>query len=873
MYADNRHQRMQHLRELAEQAMRQGSSDSVPAPEVVHDLPRALEDLRIHQIELELQNDELQRAQQQALLASTRYQMMFDHLPAPAFLLDAQGRVQADNQVARDWLCPNDRARLSPFRLTKALQREDRQKLLRTLADSSSGQSEQVCGARLTDAQGVQRWVDLHLMRLPADFHADAHCTLLVRDRTTEAARQSERKLFQALLDGSADLITASDTQGRVLLANQALLQMLNLPLDKVLGQRREYFMPLRDAILHEGEHQQVVRSGTAVTVTEQWHGNNVGGVRQFMTQKFPLRNDQGQTVGVGCIGRDVTEQIMTQKLQRISETVFQSASEAIIVADIDGIIVRVNPAFEKMSGFSAASVLGRSTRILRSGRQDQHFYTQLWEHLRACGHWEGELVNRSADGGYYTVWSSISAIYSAHGEVHGYIAVQTNLTPLRQAQTELVRMASFDTLTGLPNRALLLDRLGNLLSISERQQSPFGVLFVDLDHFKEVNDTMGHQVGDELLQLIARRLQAALRKQDTVGRMGGDEFVVLLPATDASACQAVAQKIRTALQQPLALTNLPHYRPQASLGLAMYPGDGQSAEILLRNADTAMYAAKAHGRNCAEAYSAAMSAQSANFIAVQSGLAQAIDHGEMCLYFQPRFKLADHALEGAEVLVRWQRPGHGLLGPADFLAVAEKSGLLQAVDAWVLQQAMQTLGRWRAQGWWADRWRLSVNLTAIDLQQENFLPQLRGQLQSLSVPAELLEFELNEGALIRPTSAMLELLRDLRQLGLALSIDDFGTGYSSLAYLKQLPVSEIKIDRSFVADMLDNESNQAVVEAIISVAHKLGLAVVAEGVETPNQSAALQRLGCASGQGFLLSPAMSMEQFERDFLRHGAAA
>jgi len=204
---------------------------------------------------------------------------------------------------------------------------------------------------------------------------------------------------------------------------------------------------------------------------------------------------------------------------------------------------------------------------------------------------------------------------------------------------------------------------------------------------------------------------------------------------------------------------------------------------------------------------------------------------------------------------------------------VAEKSGLLQAVDAWVLQQAMQTLGRWRAQGWWADRWRLSVNLTAIDLQQENFLPQLRGQLQSLSVPAELLEFELNEGALIRPTSAMLELLRDLRQLGLALSIDDFGTGYSSLAYLKQLPVSEIKIDRSFVADMLDNESNQAVVEAIISVAHKLGLAVVAEGVETPNQSAALQRLGCASGQGFLLSPAMSMEQFERDFLRHGAAA
>jgi EAL domain-containing protein (putative c-di-GMP-specific phosphodiesterase class I) len=212
-------------------------------------------------------------------------------------------------------------------------------------------------------------------------------------------------------------------------------------------------------------------------------------------------------------------------------------------------------------------------------------------------------------------------------------------------------------------------------------------------------------------------------------------------------------------------------------------------------------------------------------------------------------------------------------LGPADFLAVAEKSGLLQAVDAWVLQQAMQTLGRWRAQGWWADRWRLSVNLTAIDLQQENFLPQLRGQLQSLSVPAELLEFELNEGALIRPTSAMLELLRDLRQLGLALSIDDFGTGYSSLAYLKQLPVSEIKIDRSFVADMLDNESNQAVVEAIISVAHKLGLAVVAEGVETPNQSAALQRLGCASGQGFLLSPAMSMEQFERDFLRHGAAA
>jgi len=830
------------------------------------DTTKLLEDLRIYQVELELQNEELRSAQQEADLLRRRYQSLFEHMPLPALVVDGNGMVDDCNERATVLLSGLGSLTQRDNRFWNAVDKGDRARLHVALRDVRSGEAMLLGQVHIARGEQQPSVFDLHLIGLSLDYKLDRRVLLLLVDRTVETARAEDQRFFSLLLDSSDSLIYAADLQGHMLLANQTMLHFLGLGRDSVQARKRTDFMPLRDAILQSSSDQQVVKSGNSVTLEEQLHGHRDGPVH-FLTRKFPMRDLQGRLYGVGGISTDISAFKSQQRQSLLSETVFMAAQEAIIITDAGGQIVRVNPAFTRMSGFSSESVLGRNPRLLKSGRHDPDFYQAMWAALLGSGAWSGEVCNRRADGVEYTVLSNVNAVHDESGQVLYYFAVQTDVTLLHQTQLRLAHQASFDDLTDLPNRSLFNDRAAQMAAGAKRHGTHFSLLFVDLDRFKEVNDTLGHHVGDILLRAVAQRLLEGVRAEDTVARVGGDEFAVLLPGTDQDGAQAVAANLLDKLREPLALDAAARYRPMASIGVAVYPQDGDSPDLLLRNADLAMYGAKVAGRNRLACYTPEMTQANHREFSIQTDLAEAIAQQQLRVYFQPKCQLDSGGLMGAEALVRWERPGYGLVMPGEFIRVAEKTGLLTLLDQWVMNDALRQLGQWLRAGLWQAGWRLAINQNVADLQRPDMPQQLQHLLHTHQVPASLLELEITEDALLQQSPAQLACLTELRDMGVSLAIDDFGTGYSSLAYLRQLPISVIKIDQSFVGTMLSNKADAVLVHAIIDLGHNLGRTLVAEGVEKPEQAQQLQALGCDLGQGYLFGRPISSADFARTWL------
>ena len=541
-----------------------------------------------------------------------------------------------------------------------------------------------------------------------------------------------------------------------------------------------------------------------------------------------------------------------TQSELRLLANVFTNAAEGMVITDSSGRILAINPAFTRITGYRLEEVQGQKPAILASGRQDAGFYAAMWSALTRSGKWQGEIWNRSRGGTVYPEWLSISAVHDADGRASHYIGIFTDISERKSAEAHINHLAHHDALTGLPNRLLLQDRLQQALIHDKRNGNHTAVLFMDLDRFKNINDTLGHEIGDQLLMKVAERCRTALRESDTISRQGGDEFVIVLPdlahPRDAG---IAAEKILAALQQPFALGQHT-LTVTGSIGIALHPEDGESASALLRNADAAMYRAKANGRNGHAFYAKDMTTTTLGTLLIENELRGAIDRDELELHYQPKFSAASGQLTGVEALIRWRHPERGLLTPAHFITIAEESGLIVQIGAWVLRRACAQMRRWLDEG--CAPASVAVNLAATQLREENIVSLVRQTLEAFALPPGCLELELTETLLMQDAERAITMLAELRTIGVSFAIDDFGTGYSSLAYLRQFPVQTLKIDRSFVSDLHPGDAEDKIVPAIIALAHGLGMRVVAEGVETPFQAEYLRERQCDDLQGFLLS-------------------
>ena len=537
----------------------------------------------------------------------------------------------------------------------------------------------------------------------------------------------------------------------------------------------------------------------------------------------------------------------------------FDHMREAVMITDPEDRIVQVNKAFERITGYSADEAIGRNPSLLRSGHQPAAFYRQFHQTLRETGEWLGEIWNRRKDGSVYPQWLSVKAVYKPDGSLCKHVAVFADITDTKDSERRLWQLAHHDALCNLPNRLLLGVRLEHALQRAHRAGSGLAVLFIDLDRFKDINDSLGHQAGDELLRQVAGRLRSALHEDDTVARLGGDEFVILVEAiTDANAAQRIGERVMARLGEPFDLRGRSLY-VTASIGVSLYPDDATDAEGLLQHADAAMYRAKAGGRTRIGFYAPDRTLAVQQRLDLEQDRRRAIAEDQLLLHYQPQFAAADGRLVSVEALVRWDHPRHGLLGPDRFISLAEETGLIDQLGSWVLATACRQTMSWWAAG--AAPFDLAVNLSPYQLRSVG-TDRLVEVLQASGFPPKRLELEVTESLFMAEGGLALHQLGELRErLGIGIAMDDFGTGYSSLSQLKHLPIARLKIDRSFVDGLPDEADDVAIVEAIVLMAHTLGLQVTAEGVETEAQHRFLCGLGCDQLQGFLYSPPLSAAQ------------
>ncbi len=549
-----------------------------------------------------------------------------------------------------------------------------------------------------------------------------------------------------------------------------------------------------------------------------------------------------------------------TEERLQLSDAVIRNMSDAMMILEADETISGINPAFTRTTGYSEAQAIGRPASLLDSGRHDAGFFDAMRRSLRETGQWKGEIWNRIASGESRPEWLDVSVIRNHQGGIQRYVCIYTDLGDQDQIRRHLHQMAYYDNLTGLANRELFQDRLSGAIASAVREKHKIAVMFIDLDRFKEINDSLGHGVGDALLKEVAVRIRACVRASDTVARQGGDEFTVILPSLRrVSRAGSVADKITQALRLPFNLSGHTLHI-STSIGIGLYPQDGADAETLVKNADLALYQAKEAGRDNYQFCSKDLTLKAQERFRLEGELNRAIELKEFRVHFQPLFGLERGELVGAEVLLRWQHPTEGLQPPDRFLKVAEDSGLIARIDTWVLTTACRQVMDWQDQGIVLPK--ISVNISGFDIERTDLAASVRQALEHSGLSADRLELEVSEGFVMSHAERALGVLDEVRQLGVQLAIDDFGTGYSSMAYLKRLPVNRLKIDGSFVADLGADGDHAAITRAIVALGRSLGLTIIAEGIENQAQWDFLRAAGCDEGQGFLSGRPMSAEVF-----------
>jgi diguanylate cyclase (GGDEF)-like protein/PAS domain S-box-containing protein len=729
--------------------------------------------------------------------------------------------------------------------------------------DVAAGQSDHIQSETLlrrADGQAVQ--VERRVSRVRVDDVNQCYVVGILdhsEQRRVEGELEKLVAELRATLESTADGILVCDLDGAIRSYNQHFAQLWEIPEPLLLDRDDDAIHAhLANQVADSENYSQRLRQITRSPLLE---GNDVLVLRSGrVLERVTLpQYGRGRPIGRVYSFRDITERLAAENQLQLAAKVFESSLDAIFVTDPAYRILVVNPSAGRLLDCASDSLLGSSSRDLFFSPHDPELTAEIDDKLLAHGFWEGEAWHRRSDGSAFAVLASWVMLRDPDGNPRNIVVFAKDLTEKLAAQQRIEQLAYSDPLTGLPNRLLLTERVEHALHLAQREGTRFAILFLDLDRFKQINDSLGHLFGDRVLIEVAQRLKGCLRQTDTLSRLGGDEFVIHLHEADARAAEVTAQRILDALSRPVELDGM-HFSISCSMGIAMQPEDGRTLDELIKHADTAMYRVKERGKGNFRFYQPQMNVDLLARVKMDHAMREALAERRFALHYQPQVDTTTGELRACEALLRWHDPQLGQVSPAVFIPVAEESGFIVHLGLWVMQEAVRQATLWARVG---RPVRVSVNVSALQFQQAHYVDTVAEALRDSGLQPELLELELTESILVHDADEALERLQALAALGVKLSIDDFGTGYSSLGYLKQFPIHKLKIDRSFIASLHDQDSDRAIVTAVVQMGHALKLDIVAEGVETEVQRAFLAQVGCDQYQGFLCAPGLPAAEFE----------
>ena len=813
------------LRERAEAKLKKQTSDT-QSPSSDYEAKKMLHELQVHQIELEMQNEELKQARITERLYY-RYTELFEFAPIAYFVFDLNGMISQVNLRGAS-LLGIDRDHLVGKPFSHYVTAQYREIFKRCLGKAFSGSGIQSCEV-LGQVSNNTLWLDIEAnLGITGTDCLAAMIDISDRKQAEDSQNRANKELaFQNQeKDKRADELVLANAD-KELRANELALANIELAF-----QNQEKDKRADELVLANADKEQRANELALANIE-----------LAFQNQEKDKRADELVLANA--------EKEQRVKQLALAAKVFTHARESIMITDAEGLIIEVNKTFSDITGYSREEAIGKTPRILKSERQSPEFYVDMWQAIVNEGYWYGEIWNHRKNNEVYAVMQTISAVCDVNGITTHYVSLASDITPMKQHQEQLERIAHYDVLTNLPNRVLLADRLSQAMLQCSRHGQSLAVVFLDLDGFKMVNDAYGHDIGDELLIALSIRMKEALREGDSLSRIGGDEFVaVLADLAKVEDCEPVLERLLLAASEPVTVSGVV-LNISASIGVTLYPRDNVDADLLMRHADQAMYMAKESGKNRYHLFDTAQD----DAVKVQreslEAIRYALDHHQFVLYYQPKVNMKIGTVVGVEALIRWQHPERGLLSPIEFLPVIENHTMMIEIGEWVIDTALTQIGQWQAMALDLPV-STSVNIAAVQLMQPGFIQTLTDLLAAHpNVEPRYLELEMLETSALEDVNHVSIIMNDCMSLGVHFALDDFGTGYSSLTYLRRLPASLIKIDQSFVKDMLSNIDDFAIVEGVIALAKSFKRDVIAEGVETVEHGTALLQLGCELAQGY----------------------
>jgi len=718
---------------------------------------------------------------------------------------------------------------------------------------SDSGKKLGLIAVLDTQPMKVTSWTESIL-----GIFAQRIASFIEHKRSEEKIHASEKEL-RNIFHNMQDTYYRTDTEGVITRLSESVKILLGYEVDELLGTKISnlHVEPERREQLIE----EIKKTGT-VRGFEMPMKHKDGTVVWGSTNSNYYRDAKGNIAGIEGMVRNISEHREAElQMQKMSSALEQSA-DMVVITDNQGVVEYVNPAFESITGYSFEEVVGNPPNILKSGKQSDEFYSNLWRTILSGEVFRDILINRKKNGELYYEEKTITPIKNSHGEITSFVATGRDITSRMENEERLNFIAHHDTLTELPNRTLFMDRLNQSLAHARRYSKRVAILFVDLDRFKNINDTLGHDVGDQMLSQLATRLATGIRQDDTVARLGGDEFAILLnDIENEQTVSQLAQMILQGLEQPLELEGRELFIT-ASIGISLFPNDGEEARTLLKNADVAMYKAKDLGKNNYQFYSTNMSARAFQRLSMENSLRRALERKEFMLFYQPQFNVETNRITGVEALIRWQHPDLGMVLPDDFIPLLEETGLITRVGYWIIATACEQLQTWHEAGF--TELMMSINISGWQFHSPDFAEKVEALVKGTRVSPSMVEMEITESVLMENQQRTVALLNTLEKIGFRIAIDDFGTGYSSLSYLRRFKIDTLKVDQSFIRDVVSNPDDAAITSAIIAMAQSLKLKLIAEGVETPQQLAFLRKHDCRYVQGYLFSRPVSADELSQ---------